>query len=449
MTTTTLHNKIRRWIDNQESGALETCLSSLHPSVAAEALESLSRFELSLVLSLLEVRRRAEIFSFLKDATKQALIQEESEEALVPLLNYLSHDERADLITLFPPDRAEQLLKKLAIKEREDIRKLEAYDEGTIGAIMTSDYIALKEQMTVAEAMERIRAEAPDAETIYYAYILDDERSLAGVVSLKQLIMAKPTTALSAIMLKDVISVHTRAPVEAAVLAMAKSDLLALPVIDRQGKMVGIVTYDDVADVAEQASTEDFHRMAAAGGLKTLSLRSATLPQMLIKRLPWLMVLVFMNVFSGAGIAFFEDTIEAVVALVFFLPLLIDSGGNAGSQAATLMVRALAIGDVRMRDWFYFLRREIGTSLIMGICMGVGVALIAAFRAPEIIAVVAVTMACTVVTGSVIGMMLPFVLTKLKFDPAAASAPLITSLADICGVLIYFGIATWFLGIGQ
>lgn len=138
---------------------------------------------------------------------------------------------------------------------------------------------------------------------------------------------------------------------------LRKADLIALPVLDRQGKMVGIVTHDDVHDVQEEEATDDFHRMAAAPGLASISMRSATVPQMIQKRLPWLMLLVFVNIFSGAGIAFFEDTIEAVVALVFFLPLLIDSGGNAGSQSATLMVRALAVGDVRMRDWFYFLRR--------------------------------------------------------------------------------------------
>jgi len=444
-----LKEKMTRFLQTQKADELKLLVDSLHPSVTAEVLQGYSPAEGRRILEIMEARKRADLFAFLELEYQVEIAQAMEDPQLVELVNYLSHDERVDLLSQLDEDRKEILLKQLAKAEREDIRKLESYDEGTIGAIMTSDYVALKSGMTVSQAIDALRSSAPDAETIYYAYVLDEDRQLIGVVSLKQLITARASQEIEGFMKRSVISVHTRGPVEEAVRVMGKSDLLALPVLDRNQRMVGIVTYDDLADVAEDASTEDFHRMAAAPGLKALSLRGATVGQLIAKRLPWLLVLVFMNIFSGAGIAFFEDTIEAVVALVFFLPLLIDSGGNAGSQAATLMVRALAIGDVRLRDWFYFLRKEIGISLIMGVAMGVAVAAIASFRAPEVVPVVAMTMACTVVMGSLIGMMLPFILTKLKVDPATASAPLITSLADIAGVLIYFGIATWWLGIGS
>lgn len=449
MNNNILKNKIRRFLQDQNAAELKALAEGLHPSVFADGLAGFSTAEIRAVLAVMEPRRRADLFGFLNRNIQAAVAGEMDDSLLTELVTYLSHDERVDLLNDLPEERKGPLFKRLAQKERDDIRRLESYDEGTIGAIMTSDYVSLPPDVTSGEALEMLRRMAPDAETIYYAYVLDAERHLLGVVSLKDLIVAKPGQIVRDFMRASVISVHTRRPAEEAVRVLSKSDLLALPVLDREDKMVGIVTYDDLADVAEAENTEDFHRMAAAPGLKAISLRTATLGQMLVKRLPWLMVLVFMNIFSGAGIAYFEDTIEAMVALVFFLPLLIDSGGNAGSQASTLMVRALAIGDVKMRDWFYFLRKEICISVSMGVLMGFAVAAIAAFRAPEVIMVVAMTMTCTVIVGSMIGMMLPFVLTKLKFDPAAASAPLITSLADICGVLIYFGIATWWLGLGN
>ncbi len=442
-----LQEKIGGFLEGRSAGELKPLIEGLHPSVTAEALEGFSTMETGYVLGLLDARKRAELFSFLPHEIQLELVAEMEEEVAVEVVTFLSHDERVDLLAFVPEDRKDALIKKLAQKEREDVRRLESYEEGTIGAIMTSDYIALAPDMTTAQALEKIRREAPDAETVYYAYVIDAERHVAGVITLKNLILAKPTTTVETLMKRNVISLHTRAPVEEAVRELRKSDLIALPVLDRQGKMVGIVTHDDIHDIQEEEATEDFHRMAAAPGLTTMSMRGATLAQMIQKRLPWLLVLVFVNIFSGAGIAYFEDTIEAVVALVFFLPLLIDSGGNAGSQSATLMVRALAVGDVRMRDWFYFLRREVGIALAMGLVMGVAVSAVAMFRAPEVAVVVAMTMVCTILIGSLIGMLLPFVLTKFKMDPATASAPLITSLADIAGVMIYFSIATWYFGL--
>lgn len=185
-------------------------------------------------------------------------------------------------------------------------------------------------------------------------------------------------------------------------------------------------------------------------GLMNMSLKDAGVWLLFLKRAPWLLVLVFMNIFSGAGIAYFEDTIEAVVALVFFLPLLIDSGGNAGSQSATLMVRALAIGDVRIRDWFKLAGKEVLVAISIGVAMGIAVSFIGYYRAgSEVAVVVAMTMIIVVLFGSIMGMSMPFILQRFRFDPATASAPLITSVADIAGVLIYFGIATWYLGIGS
>jgi magnesium transporter len=223
--------------------------------------------------------------------------------------------------------------------------------------------------------------------------------------------------------------------------------LIALPVINGNDALAGIVTFDDVLDVAEEEATEDFYHMGAAGSVRT-NIKDASIWLLYRNRAPWLLVLVFMNIFSGAGIAFFQDTIESMVALVFFLPLLIDSGGNAGSQSATLVVRALATGEVELRDWFRLILKEFAVGLTLALSMAVAVSMVSMYRAPEVAVVIAVSMVLTVLAGSLIGMLLPFLLTRVKLDPATASAPLITSIADIAGVLIYFSIATWYLGLG-
>lgn len=443
----TIESNIRALLENDQAEALKAYVVGLHPSKVGEGLSTLSPEEISKVLNLIDPTLRAEIFSFLPRELQLEVCLSMGEKPVVELVKHLSHDERADLLAEFPEELKQPILQQLLRKEREDILKLEGYDEGTIGAIMTTDFVSLSPEMTAAAALEKIRMVASESETIYYGYVLDRERNLLGVVSLKQLILARPSAKLETFMKRHPITVHTRDPNTEAVRELNKSDLLALPVIDRQGKMVGIVTHDDVADVAEEESTEDFHRMGAVPGMDTTSLRSMGLLVMLQRRLPWLMALIFVNIFSGAGIAYYEKTIHSMVSLVFFLPLLIASGGNAGSQSATLMVRALAVGDVGMRDWFLFFRREIVIALTMGALMSAAVSLVAWFRAPEVIIVVALTMICTVLTGCLIGMSLPFILTRMKLDPATACSPLITSLADIIGVIIYLGIATWYLGL--
>jgi magnesium transporter len=227
---------------------------------------------------------------------------------------------------------------------------------------------------------------------------------------------------------------------------IGRYDLTALPVVDSDGVLVGIVTVDDVLDVAEEEATEDFHRVGSVGPIRG-SLRDARLPTLYRRRIGWLLVLVFVNLLSGAGIAYYQDTIAATVALVFFLPLLIGSAGNAGAQASTLMVRAMATGDVDAGDWLRLLGRELAVAMALGLTMALAVSVIGVFRAgSDVATVVAVTMVAVVVVGSLVGMSLPFLLDRLGLDPATASAPLVTSIADIAGVLVYFALASWYLG---
>jgi magnesium transporter len=245
------------------------------------------------------------------------------------------------------------------------------------------------------------------------------------------------------------VSISAFADREEAVSLARKYGLVVLPVVDSAGALLGIVTADDLLDVEEEEVTEDFQRVASVEPFRT-SLLETGARTLYARRILWLLVLVVVNIFSGAGIAYFEETIAATVALVFFLPLLIDSSGNSGSQSATLMIRALATGDVKLSDWGRLLGKELMVAILLGLTMAFAVSLVGIVRAgPEVAVVVSLTMMIVVMVGSLIGMLLPFILARFNLDPATASAPLITSLADISGVLIYFSLATRLLGVGE
>jgi magnesium transporter len=441
--------ELREILDTKDYKELQEFCESAHPAVIAELISGLTCEELWTVLRNITPALRVEIFSHLDESLQVEIARALRRDELAGLLADMSHDDRADLFKKIPKSLREAVLPAMAMAEREDIRKLAAYQEGTAGAVMTSDYAALSPELTAYQAIERLRQVAPDKETIYYAYVLDRDRKLLGFVSLKDLILAKRDDRVEDIMHGEVISVRVEDDREEVAHKIQKYDLLALPVVNSEGALVGIVTYDDIQDIIEEEATEDFHRF---GGLtyKTdgldLNIREAGFLTMLKKRLPWLLALVFVNIFSGAGIAYYEKTIAAAVSLVFFLPLLIGSGGNAGSQTATLVVRAMAVGDIRMSDWLRLLGREVAVALGIGAVMGAAVYAIGIFRSgPEVAVVVAMAMVVNVLFGSLVGMSLPFLLIRLKLDPAAASAPLIASIADIAGVLIYFGLATWYL----
>lgn len=422
---------------------------------ATDQLQALRPIDIADILALIKPRfawqllerlpNRSTIFSYLETDTQVALAQEFPRDSMARLVGEMPSDERADLYKCLDQNQRDALLPALAHAKREDIRRLSAYEEGTAGALMTSDYAALGIEMNVAEALTDLRREAPDAETIYHAYVIDDQRKLLGVVSLRTLILASPEQLIGDIMVDSIISSNVNDDQEDVAKTVARYDLIALPIIDDDGALVGIVTHDDAMDVASDEATDDFHK---SGGVTTMvgKLKDVSIGLLYRKRVFWLVFLVFGNLFSGFGISHFEDVIAANLVLVFFLPLLVDSGGNAGSQSATLMVRALATGDVVMRDWFSLLGREAMVALLLGATMAVAISIIGYIRGDAVVSLVlALSMMSVVMIGCIIGMSLPFVLNKIGFDPATASAPLITSVCDASGVLIYLFIASKFL----
>jgi len=429
-----------------DRASLAAQLPELRAADLAEILEDLihvgDKPAALILLDELVIERRANVFSYLPGALQARLAQEIPAAELVAILQEMSGDEQADLFNSLGEDRREGLLRLMAHQEREDLKRLASYDEGTAGAVMTSDYIAIPSGLTVSQAMMRVRQTAPDAETVYQIYVLGEGGRLAGTLSLRQLIVASAGTLVNDIMIKDVIKAAVSDTQESVANLVARYDLIALPVVDADGRMIGIVTHDDAMDVQQFAATEDIHKgmSIAMLGEGMGRIRPWNLYR---KRVFWLVLLVLANLFSGAGIAFFEDMIAAQIALVFFLPLLIGSGGNAGAQASTLVVRGMATGEVDMRDWGRLLGRELLVAGALGLTMALVVAPIGVLRGGvDVAMIVTLSMVSIVLFGSLLGICLPFLLQRCNIDPATASAPLVTTLIDASGVLIYFSFAS-------
>lgn len=365
---------------------------------------------------------------------------------LKSLLNDLDPDDRTAFFEELPGTLASRLIQLLSPEERHMAITLMGYPEESIGRLMTPEYVAVKGDFTIQQTLNHIRKYGKKSETLNIIYVVDDGWNLNDEIPIHRILLARPEDLISDLMDNRFVSLSAYDDQESAVRVFLEQDYAALPVTDSQGVLLGIVTFDDVMDVAEEESTEDFQKFGAFQDVVTNPVK-APIMDIYKKRILWLSVLVFMNVFSGAAIAGYQNTIQSMVSLIFFLPLLIASGGNAGAQTATLIIRSFALGDVTMVDWVKLVGREFIISLLLGLTMALAVSMIATIRAPELIAVVSITMICTVIAGSLIGLTMPFLFIKLKLDPATASAPLITSLADILGVIIYFTVASWYLGL--
>ncbi len=422
--------------------------ANLQPVDVADQLTALlTAEEIAACLDLLPLLRRTEIFDYLPEGIQEEVAAVFSLDSLMELLEELPSDSAADLFNLLTPDQQADLLRDLPARNRATLEHLSRYPVGTAGALMTSEISLLPTGITVQRALEILRRTAAGSETIYHTYIVDPRHRLVGVVSLRELILAPPKASLDKLMTEELVTILPDQHQQEAARLVSRYDLLALPVVDESQRLLGIITYDDAMDVVEEEDTEDIHLSASVAPLEEGLLRTS-LVNLYRSRVMWLILLIFANLVSGVGIAFFEDTISAKVTLVFFLPLLIGSGGNAGAQASTLMVRGLAVGDVGLGDWTRLLGRELLVAGALGLTMAIAVSPIGMFRGgTDIALVVGLSMVVIVLFGSLLGMSLPFLLHRLKWDPATASTPLVTTLADAGGVVTYFALATWLLGL--
>lgn len=435
-------------LENHDWKRIKEELSKLDDIQIADLIEELPEDEEIIIFRLLSRNQAKEVFQLLKYDKQEDIIEKlaQNSRRLANLLNDLEPDDRTALFEELPGKIAQRLIQFLSTENKKLTLTLLGYPEDSIGRLMTPEYIAVKSYFTIEEAFQHIRKYGKDSETLNVIYVVDKDWKLLDDLKIKDLILAEPSQKIEDLMDGKFVALNVLDDQETAIETFKDYDRVALPVINSEGTLLGIVTFDDIMDVVEEETTEDFHKF---GSFKN-SIANPLKENIFIlykSRIVWLVALVFMNIFSGAAISSFENVIEKFVSLVFFLPLLIDSGGNAGSQAATLMIRSLALGEIKVSDWYKLIIRELFISLLLGLTMAVAVGIVASFRAPEIILVVFLAMILNVISGSIIGMLLPFIFTKLKMDPASASAPLITSIADITGVMIYFTIASIYLGL--
>jgi magnesium transporter len=452
--------EVRMLLEENDTAGMQAFCENLHPATVAEALagdldvEAVWRF-----LEHTSIRNQAAIFEYFPIEWQVKMAEGTGRQHMARLIEQMSHDDRVDLLRRLMPRVAESLLRLVDEADRRDIATLQSYPENTAGALMTTDYAWLPANITAGEALDRLRLQAPDRETIYYVYVLDDSRKLLGVVSLRDLILARRQALIRDIMDKEAVTVRVDDDRERVAQELARYDLLAIPVVDPEGRLVGIVTHDDVIDVVVQEATEDVYRMGAVGPLAESYLEASYLT-LWRKRAVWLAALFIAEMFTFNAMAYFDDAMKAVTVLALFVPLCLSTGGNSGSQAATLIIRAIALGQVTVRDWFRVVRHE----LIMGVMLGVTLGAIGLFRAyfmtPEhvlenpgrpptnlvdLTLVVGQAVAAICLWGTLIGSMLPLAFKRLGVDPGVASSPFVATFVDVTGIIIYFTIAKIYL----
>jgi magnesium transporter len=434
----------------QTFDARSVLLDLLDPEIG-DVLLALEPAQRAMAFRLLPRDRAASVFTYLPNELQEQLLTELNNKELAGLINEMAPDDRAELIDELPGQIAAKLLPLMAPEERRQTQAILGYPPESVGRLMTPDYVAIKPDWTVQQVLEHIRKHGRDAETLSRLYVVDDRGKLIDDIRLRQLLLVDPTTTVREMMIEQFHALHATDDRETAVSAMNRYDYPALPVIDRDGILVGIVTFDDVADVAEEETTEDIQKM---GGVQALEEPYIDVPiwKLVRKRGTWLAVLFFGEMFTASAMGYFEDEIAAAVVLALFIPLIISSGGNSGSQASTLIIRSLSVGEITLHDWLRVFRRELACGAMLGAFLGliavvrVSVWGVADWETHEghyflVGMTVALSLLCVVLWGSVMGSMLPFVLRWLKLDPAVISAPLVATLVDVTGLIIYFSTA--------
>ncbi|MBN1864539.1 MAG: magnesium transporter [Victivallales bacterium] len=438
---------------------LKAFCESGHPAGVAESISSLVPQEVWEVIRHAEKHVRSEIFSHLDEDLQIGIIETLPRNEITALVTEMPPDDRADLFKQMPEPLKESVLPALAHAEREDIRRLTAYAEGTVGAVMTSDYATLKPQMSIPEAIEHLRKVAPDRETIYVAFVLDDDRRLLGYTSLKDIIVAGSGKAIKDIMHADFIFSMVDDDQEGAARKIQKYDLLALPVLNTENVLVGIVTHDDALDIITQEHTEDLEKfMAISGEHEAAVYMRTSVLEHFRNRAPWLVVLAILGLVSGLIVQSYEDLLIQFAILATFMPMLADTGGNAGSQSATLVIRALALGEIKPKNFLPVIFKELNVALMLSILLGCvafarvmliggGSTLPQSHSLARVGAAIAIALSLQVVTSIMLGTTLPLVAKRFKFDPAVVASPALTTMVDITGLLIYFSIAKALLGL--
>ncbi len=433
---------VKTGLQEQKWQEIKAFLAPKNPMDVASLIAEFPPAERALLFRLLGKQQAVEVFEYLPVEDQQALLESFKAEELRHIVEHMSPDDRADFLDELPAKVAKRLLALLTPEEREATALLLGYKEATAGRIMTTEYIDLKDFFTVAEALKRIRRVGLDKETVYYCYVIDEKRHLIGTVSLRQLVLADPGTLVKDLMKREVIFATTDEDQEEVARKIQKYDLLALPVVDREGRLVGIVTHDDVLDILQEEATEDIYRLGAMDVPEQSYFRSRIL-SVAGNRLGWLLILLFTNTFTGNIILRHSDLLESVIALAAFVPMLIGSGGNIGSQTSTVFVRGLALREITKRNALFLILREVGVGLLLGSLLGVLVVFWAYWLQGNWWVAVAVGLSLVLISSlaTFFGSVWPLVFQQIGLDPALVSAPFIATVVDVLGALTYFQVA--------
>ncbi|WP_416670304.1 magnesium transporter [Egbenema bharatensis] len=444
-----VREQLKLLLEQKNYEGVKSLLVPVQPVDIAEAIEELPQSTQILAFRLLKKQEAIEVYEYLSPEVQQSLLQEFRDQEAIDIVESMAPDDRANLFDELPAKLVRRVLSQLPPEEREATALLLGYKPGTAGRMMTPEYISIRDNLTASQAQERIRRLAEDREVAYYVYVTGDTKKLVGTISLRDLILASPDQPIREVMTTDVIYADTDTDQEEVARLIQRYDLLALPIVDHEQLLLGVVTIDDVLDVVQQEATEDIYTMGGVQADKEDNYFEIKFPAVVRRRIPWLMVLILTNIATVFILSNYEAVLDEVVALAFFTPLLIDTGGNVGAQSSTVVIRGLGTDELRYKKPVWVVIRETLAGASLGIILGViviGVAL--AFVGQAAIAfTVAISLLIIAVLAATVGAMLPFVFHRLGFDPALMSAPFITTIVDILGILAYLNVAKLFLGI--
>ncbi|MEJ2070105.1 MAG: magnesium transporter [Syntrophobacterales bacterium] len=437
---------VKDLLENHQWQELKALLAPKNPNDLAHIFAEFDPSDRALLFRLLEKQEAVEVFESLPLEEQQELLGSFKQEQLREIVEHMSPDDRAYLLEELPAKVAKRLLGLLTPEERAATALLLGYGENTAGRSMTPEYIDLKSFVTVGQALEKIRRVGVDKETIYYSYVTDEQRRLLGIVSIRQLVLADPQTPITDIMEQDIIFAHTDDDQEEVALKMQKYDLLAIPVVDREDRLVGIVTHDDVMDIIQEEVTEDIYRLGAMEVPEQSYFKSRLLT-VVSSRLLWVLPMILIENFNGYIINQKAEILKILVSLAAFVPLITSTGGNMGSQTSTVFVRGLALKEVSARNALSLLIREVGIGLLMGLLLAIFATAMVQWIAGNtwVTLIVGLSLILNATMTTLLGASLPLVFSRLGFDPAIASGPLISTMIDVLGIVIYFQLAGFVL----
>ena len=440
---------IQELIKNKKYAKIKLMISEWNPVHIGEVLDALDKNNALIVFRMLPKDTAVEVFYYLPYERQMSIIEAITDAEIKSIIEELYFDDLVDILEEMPANLVKKILKHTKPEERSLINQFLNYPENSAGSIMTIEYADLRKEMNVEEALDHIKKTAYNKETIYTCYVIDGNRKLEGIISLRRLILSDRDVIIGDIMNTDVISAHTLDDQEEIAAVFKKYDLIALPVVDNEDRLTGIITIDDIVDVIEQENTEDFQKMAAMAPSEERYLESSAF-NLAKNRIMWLVVLMISATFTGAIIRRFEDVLQSVVVLAVFIPMLMDTGGNAGSQSATLIIRGLALGEIEPKDTLRVLWKELKVSFLVGLVLsGVNLVRILVFDKVEFTVgiVVSITIFTTVILAKLVGVVLPIGARKLNLDPAIMASPLITTIVDTVALMVYFWLASALMGI--